>query len=122
MIQITSQFETEIHNKGDIKIRIGIHTGAIYFSIVDYRLPQMFYSCVRVKRQRFTFLMCKLFGKLRVYIAFLVHVNHIGIQIKHSKIQLNKLFSLLIQFNKIAINISETSLIKCKFTLPTMEK
>ena len=45
-------------------------------------------------------------------IAFLVHISHIDIQINHSKIQLNKLFSLLIQFNKIAIqyNISEASL------------
>ena len=58
------------------------------------------------------------------FVAFLVHVNHIGIQIHHSKIQLNKLFSLLIQFNKIAIqcNISEASLIKWKFTLATIEK
>ena len=57
-------------------------------------------------------------------IAFLVHVNHIGIQINHSKIQLNKFFSLLIQFNKIAVqcNICEASLIKYKFTLPTIEK
>ena len=48
-----------------------------------------------------------------IFIAFLVHVNHIGTQINHSKIQLHKLFSLFIEFNKIAIqcNISEASLI-----------
>ena len=49
-----------------------------------------------------------------MYTAFLVHVDHIDIQINHSKAQLNKLFSLVIQFNKIAIqySISEASLIK----------
>ena len=56
--------------------------------------------------------------------AFLVHVNHNSIQVNHSKIQHNKLFSLVIQFNKIFIqcNISEASLIKYRFTLPTIEK
>ena len=59
-----------------------------------------------------------------VLFCFLVHVNHIDIQFNHSKIKLNKIFSLVIQFNKIAIqcNTPEASLIKYKFTLPTIEK
>ena len=74
--------------------------------------------------KRFRSDMYACFKTLRTFIAFPVHINHIGIQINHSKIQLNELFSLLIQFNKIAIqcNISEASLIKYKFTLPTIEK
>ena len=53
-------------------------------------------------------------NKQQVNVAFLVHVNHIGIQINHSKIQLNKLFSWLIQLNKMAIqcSLSEASFIK----------
>ena len=47
-----------------------------------------------------------------------------SVVVNHSKIKLSKLFSLLIQFNKIAIqcNTSQASLIKYKFTLPTIEK
>ena len=52
------------------------------------------------------------------YIAFLVHVNHIGIPINHSKIQFNMLFSLAIQFNKIEIKTHfQNFIIKCAFTL-----
>ena len=48
-----------------------------------------------------------------IIIAFF-HVNHIGIQINHSKIQ----FSLVIQFNKIEIQTHfQNFLIKCAFKL-----
>ena len=46
----------------------------------------------------------------------LVHVNHIDVQINHSKIQFNNLFSLAIQFNKIEIQTNfQNFLIKCAF-------
>ena len=50
-------------------------------------------------------------------IAFLVHINHIGIRINHSKSQFYKLFSLVIQFNKIEIQTHfQNFLIKCAST------
>ena len=61
-----------------------------------------------------------MFGRVAtIYcIAFLFHVNHIGIQINYLKIQFIKLFSLVIQLNKIEIQTHfQNILLKCAFTL-----
>ena len=64
------------------------------------------------------YLDCSSIVTVIVIIAFLVHFNQIGIQINHSKIQFNKLFSLVVQFNKIEIQTHfQNFIIKCVFAL-----
>ena len=74
---------------------------------------------VKKKRNKFVYKGEQLNRRCKTeIIAFPVHINHISIQINHSKIQFNKLFSLVIQFNIIKIYTHfQNFLIKCPFTI-----